>query len=82
VDDIAAAVRWQVRLTAACVLVAGMLFLLAVGQLVALARQAKVMKESLELTRAQLKLTADGLTVARQAAEAASRRVAEAERTR
>lgn len=80
-DDGVAAAWWQVRLTAAYVLVTALLFLVAVGQLVAIARQAKAMQESLDLTRAQLKVTADGLAVAKQAAEAATKSASAAERT-
>jgi hypothetical protein len=72
-DDGVVAGWWQARLTAAYVLVTGLLFLVAVGQLFAIARQAKAMQESLELTRAQLQLTSEALAVAKQAAEAATK---------
>jgi hypothetical protein len=56
--------------------------LVAVGQLVAVARQAKAMQECLELTCAQLKPTADAVAVARQTAKAATKRASEAEQRR
>ena len=60
----------------------GLLVLVAVGQLVAVARQAKAMQECLELTCAQLKPTADAVAVARQTAKAATKRASEAEQRR
>jgi hypothetical protein len=80
VDDGAAAAWWQVRLTAAYVFVTGLLFLVALGQLVAIARQAKSMGEALKLTQAQVQLATDGLAVAKQSADAATKSAAATER--